>query len=678
MIWVVWKIGSILRYLTKRDLAMAAPVVILVVVQVWLDLRIPGYMNEITDALQFNTAEGILVEKGWEMLACAIGSFAASAIAAYFAACLGANFSRTLREKEFDNVERFSMGDINRFSTASLITRSTNDAGNIQVIISRGLQMIVKAPVMAIWALAKIWGSNWMWSASTLVAVVVLTSVIICIVVYTTPRFRKIQWLTDDINRVVGDSLEGMRIIRAYDAEDFQGERFDKANDALLKNNLSAVRAMSFLFPTANLIMNLLTMAIYFLGALIIDGTASQFERMLLFSNMIVFSTYAMRAINGFLMLTGILRMLPRVMVSANRVKEVIEHQPSVVGGELSGPADVHGEVEFRNVGFAYPGTGEEVVSDVSFSAHGGETVAIIGSTGSGKSSLVNLIPRFYDVTSGAVLVDGVDVREYDEKALRSRIGYVPQKAIIFSGSVRMNVNYGDTAAERDEEDIWESLRIAQADDFVRKMPEGIDSHISQYGNNLSGGQKQRVSIARAICRRPEIYILDDTFSALDFATDSALRASLKSECAGSTVIIVAQRVGTIMDADRIIVLDEGRIVGTGRHDELLRSCPTYRDIAESQLREGELRCRPEDTGECHLGSPRRNPRVSPNRGNACYPTWAHTAYIWKSPHAWRYSVPYCLFWGPVFLRISPTKWPVRSPTTPPSTWGSYSTSSFC
>lgn len=624
----------ILRYFTKRNWATVAAVLALVIAQVYFDLRIPGYMSDITDALQLGGAAGAVRVYGAKMIACSFASLAAAVASAWIAARVGADFSRTLRRLQFENVERFSMGDVDSFSPASLITRSTNDANQIQVFASRGLLIAIKAPIIAAWAILMIASSDFRWTAATAVAVAVIIAVNAFVLLYAMPKFRNIQWLTDDVNGVVGEDVEGVRVIRAYNAEGLQEARFDRANEALLRNNLAAVRAMAVMFPAVGFVMNALTMSIYFLGASIINDTAPGAEQMYLFSDMIVFSSYAMRVVNAFMMMSAIFNGLPRAMVSSKRIQEVITHEPSVADGESGGPAEARGEIEFRGVSFRYPGTDRDAVSDVSFKARNGETVAIVGATGSGKSTLANLIPRFYDACSGQVLVDGMDVREYKGKALRAKFGYVPQKAVIFSGSVRMNVNFGETSGGRTDGDVWEALGIAQASDFVRRMPEGLDSRISQYGTNVSGGQKQRISIARAVCRRPEFYILDDAFSALDYATDRALRGALKRECAGATFIVVAQRIGTVMDADRIIVLDGGKVVGQGTHRELLESCPVYREIAESQLSGGELRrvARriPRD------GGPRTGRTTSPARGGGCSLTWARTGRTSPSPSSSR------------------------------------------
>lgn len=574
----------ILKYFRKRDWALTAALVIFIICQVYLDLEIPGYMNDITYAIQTGSGTDVVKEYGTDMVLCAFLSLGFSVAAGFCATNIAASLGRTLRERQFDRVQEFSMQDMDRFSAASLITRSTNDVYHLMVFTARGLQIVIKSPILATWALLKISGKNWEWTAATAAAVVVLVAVVAVTMWYTVPRFKKIQWLTDGINRATRENLDGIRVIRAYNAEEYQQKKFDKANDDLLENNVANAHAMAPMHPITSSLNNFLTLAIYWIGAGLIAAAGSTGDKMVLFSDMIVFSSYAMQVVSAFMLMIGIIRGLPRAMVAAGRVEEVIEAEPSIKDGGFDGVTDAEGEVEFRDVGFSYPDAEGPAIEKVSFKVGKGQTLAIIGPTGSGKSTLVNLIPRFYDATGGQVLVDGIDVREYDQKALRRRIGYVPQSAVIFSGSVEYNVNYGDTSADRTEDDVRKALEIAQGIDFVEKMEGGMDGHVSQYGRNVSGGQKQRICIARAVCKRPEILIFDDTFSALDFKTDLALRESLKRETAGTTNIIVAQRIGTIMDADRIIVLDKGKVVGDGTHDRLMKECGIYRDIAMSQM----------------------------------------------------------------------------------------------
>lgn len=574
----------ILKYFRKRDWALTAALVVFIICQVYLDLEIPGYMNDITYAIQTGSGTDVVKEYGTDMVLCAFLSLGFSVAAGFCATNIAASLGRTLRERQFDRVQEFSMQDMDRFSAASLITRSTNDVYHLMVFTARGLQIVIKSPILATWALLKISGKNWEWTAATAAAVVVLVAVVAVTMWYTVPRFKKIQWLTDGINRATRENLDGIRVIRAYNAEEYQQKKFDKANDDLLENNVANAHAMAPMHPITSSLNNFLTLAIYWIGAGLIAAAGSTGDKMVLFSDMIVFSSYAMQVVSAFMLMIGIIRGLPRAMVAAGRVEEVIEAEPSIKDGGFDGVTDAEGEVEFRDVSFSYPDAEGPAIEKVSFKVGKGQTLAIIGPTGSGKSTLVNLIPRFYDATGGQVLVDGIDVREYDQKALRRRIGYVPQSAVIFSGSVEYNVNYGDTSADRTEDDVRKALEIAQGIDFVEKMEGGMDGHVSQYGRNVSGGQKQRICIARAVCKRPEILIFDDTFSALDFKTDLALRESLKRETAGTTNIIVAQRIGTIMDADRIIVLDKGKVVGDGTHDRLMKECSIYRDIAMSQM----------------------------------------------------------------------------------------------
>ncbi len=574
----------ILKYFRKRDWALTAALVVFIICQVYLDLEIPGYMNDITYAIQTGSGTDVVKEYGTDMVLCAFLSLGFSVAAGFCATNIAASLGRTLRERQFDRVQEFSMQDMDRFSAASLITRSTNDVYHLMVFTARGLQIVIKSPILATWALLKISGKNWEWTAATAAAVVVLVAVVAVTMWYTVPRFKKIQWLTDGINRATRENLDGIRVIRAYNAEEYQQKKFDKANDDLLENNVANAHAMAPMHPITSSLNNFLTLAIYWIGAGLIAAAGSTGDKMVLFSDMIVFSSYAMQVVSAFMLMIGIIRGLPRAMVAAGRVEEVIEAEPSIKDGGFDGVTDAEGEVEFRDVSFSYPDAEGPAIEKVSFKVGKGQTLAIIGPTGSGKSTLVNLIPRFYDATGGQVLVDGIDVREYDQKALRRRIGYVPQSAVIFSGSVEYNVNYGDTSADRTEDDVRKALEIAQGIDFVEKMEGGMDGHVSQYGRNVSGGQKQRICIARAVCKRPEILIFDDTFSALDFKTDLVLRESLKRETAGTTNIIVAQRIGTIMDADRIIVLDKGKVVGDGTHDRLMKECGIYRDIAMSQM----------------------------------------------------------------------------------------------
>ena len=581
----------ILKYLNAKHWAAIAVCVVLVAVMVYLELEIPGYMTSITAQLTgLNTDMDVVLADGGMMLACAFGSLVVSIVVGCLAAWIATSFSMRLRDLEYSAVQSFSLEEMNRFSTSSLITRSTNDITQIQMTTAMGLMIIIRAPIMAVWAITKILDKNWEWTVATAVAVVAIISVISVIMMYAIPRFKRIQGLTDNVNRVIRENLAGIRVVRAYNAEGYQETKSEKANAELTDANLSANRAMAVMFPTMMLVMNGLALSIYWIGALLIDAASLPMDKMVLFSDMIVFSSYAMQIVMSFIMLVMIFMILPRAMVASKRIQEVINTEPSVRDGPGSaGDVPREGSVEFRNVSFRYPGTSGDVLHDISFTASKGETVAFIGATGSGKTSVVNLIPRFYDASEGQVLVDGVDVRDYRLQDLRDRIGYVPQKAFMFKGTVDSNVRYGDGSEDVTEEQVRRAVRIAQATEFVEAKEGQYQSEVAQGGTNLSGGQKQRISIARAVCRDPEIYIFDDSFSALDYRTDRTLRETLRNEIAGATTLIVAQRIGTIMDADRIVVIDDGAVVGVGRHEELLRTCPVYLDIARSQFSDEEL-----------------------------------------------------------------------------------------
>ncbi len=581
---------KLLKYLTKQDWGLAVLALVFIVAQVWLDLTMPDYMSQITTLVQTQgSAMSDILIAGGKMLACALGSFAASIIAAICAARIAANFSATLREKLFDQVQSFSMAEIGKFSTASLITRSTNDVMQVQMLIVMGLQVLLKAPIMAVWAICKIAGKSWQWTMSTGVAVAVLLVIVLVCIIVALPKFRQLQKLTDDINRVTRENLTGLNVIRAYNAEDYQEAKFEDANQQLTKTQLFANRTMAFLMPGIQMVMSGLTLAVYWIGAYLVEN-AQMADKLPIFSDMIVFSQYAMQVVMAFMMLVMIFIILPRASVAAKRILEVLDTRSSIQDGSVTqSQPGKKGEIEFRNVSFRYPDADGDVLQNITFTAHQGETVALIGATGCGKSTVINLIPRFYDVTQGQVLVDGVDVREYNQHALRDKIGYVSQKSILFSGTVKSNVAYGDSGKPSSEEDVIHAVRTAQAEEFVQKLPEEYDGYIAQGGSNLSGGQKQRLSIARAICRRPEIFIFDDSFSALDYKTDRVLRQTLQQECGDSTRIIVAQRIGTIRDADKIIVLEDGKIAGMGKHEELMKSCPVYQQIALSQLSKEEL-----------------------------------------------------------------------------------------
>ena len=581
----------ILKYLRAREWGAIAICVVLIAFMVYLELEIPGYMSTITtEIVSPDTDMDVVYSDGGMMLLCAFGSLVVSIVVGGLAAWIATSFSRRLRDLEYARVQSFSLEEMNRFSTSSLITRSTNDITQILMTSAMGLMVMIRAPIMAVWAIMKILDKNWEWTVATAVAVVAIISVISVIMMYAIPRFKRIQGLTDNVNRVIRENLAGIRVVRAYNAEGYQETKSEKANAELTDTNLSANRAMAVMFPTMMLVMNGLALSIYWIGALLIDAASLPMDKMVLFSDMIVFSSYAMQIVMSFIMLVMIFMILPRAMVASKRIQEVINTEPSVRDGPGSaGDVPREGSVEFRNVSFRYPGTSGDVLHDISFTASKGETVAFIGATGSGKTSVVNLIPRFYDASEGQVLVDGVDVRDYRLQDLRDRIGYVPQKAFMFKGTVDSNVRYGDGSEDVTEEQVRRAVRIAQATEFVEAKEGQYQSEVAQGGTNLSGGQKQRLSIARAVCRDPEIYIFDDSFSALDYRTDRTLRETLRNEIAGATTLIVAQRIGTIMDADRIVVIDDGAVVGVGRHEELLRTCPVYLDIARSQFSDEEL-----------------------------------------------------------------------------------------
>ena len=583
---------KIFKHLRTKEWCFVIISVLFIVAQVWLDLRLPEYMTEITTLVQTEGSQmSEILTAGGKMLLCALGSLVTAVIVGFFAAQIAANLSKRLRRELFEKVESFSMEEIGGFSTDSLITRSTNDITQIQMIVAMGLQMIVKAPIMAVMAIIKIQNKGtWQWSMLTACAVIILIATILFIMIYALPKFKRIQGLTDNLNRVTRENLTGLRVVRAYNAEGYQEEKFEKANEELTGTNLKAQRAMQVMSPMMSLVMNGITLGIYWIGAYLIDA-ADMLDKLPLFSNMVVFSSYAMQVIMAFMMLTMIFVMLPRASVSAKRINEVLETKPSILDGTSDGSeTGLCGEVEFRNVSFKYPDADEYVLHNISFTAHKGETVAFIGATGSGKSTIVNLVARFYDATEGEVLVDGVNVKGYKLSELYNKLGYVPQKAVLFSGTVASNVAFGDNGkAPANEEQIAAAVKTAQSTDFVENLEDTYNGAVAQGGANFSGGQKQRLSIARAICRKPEIYIFDDSFSALDYKTDRTLRSALRKETSGVTSLIVAQRIGTIKDADRIIVIDDGRAVGIGTHDELLASCDVYREIALSQLSKEEL-----------------------------------------------------------------------------------------
>ena len=582
---------KLLKQFTKKEWLLSCAALIFIILQVWMDLTLPDYMSEITTLVQTEgSAMADILTAGGKMLACALLSFGASVCTVICAARIAANFSANLRSLLFNQVQSFTMAEIGKFSTASLITRSTNDVMQVQMLIVLGLQVLLKAPITAAWAIVKIAGKSWQWTFSTGVAVAVLMGIVLTCVAVAMPKFRKLQILTDDMNRITRENLTGLSVIRAYNAEDYQEEKFEEANASLTGAQLFASRTMAFLMPGIQLVMNGLALAVYWIGAwLIQNGDPS--EKLPVFSEMIVFSQYAIQVVMSFLMLVMILILFPRAAVAARRIRQVLDTEPAVCDGTVkdTDPA-LAGEVEFRDVSFRYPDAEGDVLHHISFAAHRGETVALIGATGCGKSTVVNLIPRFYDATEGQVLVDGVDVREYEQKALRNKIGYISQKAVLFSGTVKSNVAYGENGKPGFlESQVADAVSTAEAAEFVEQMEGTYEARIAQGGSNLSGGQKQRISIARAVCRRPEILIFDDSFSALDYKTDRKVRENLKKQCGRATRLIVAQRIGTIRDADRILVLQDGAIAGMGTHEELMESCRVYQQIALSQLSKEEL-----------------------------------------------------------------------------------------
>ena len=582
----------IFKNFRKQEVVLALFSVVFVVAQVWLELKLPDYMREITSLIttQDSAMHDILIAGG-KMLLCAFGSLLVTVLVAVCASRIASNFSAIVRGKLFDKVQSFSMEEIGRFSTASLITRSTNDVTQVQMLIVMGLSIMLRAPIMAVMAILKIVDKSWQWTLSTGVAVVVLLVVVIICVSLCMPKFKRLQSLTDDINQVTRENLTGLNVVRAYNAEAYQEEKFEKVNKDLTDTHWFTSKTMAFMMPTIMMIMNGLSLAIYWIGAVLINDAQDMQGKFTLFSDMVVFSSYAMQVVMSFMMLVMIFIMLPRASVAAKRILEVLDTEPSIEDGTRDTfPVMKDGEVEFKDVSFKYPDAEEYVLEHISFSAKKGETIAFIGATGCGKSTAINLIPRFYDATEGEVFVDGVNVKEYTQEALHNKIGYVSQKAILFSGTIADNVAYGENGeAPATQDDIAMAVKVAQASEFVEKKDQGYDGYVAQGGSNFSGGQKQRLSIARAIARQPEILIFDDSFSALDYKTDRILREALRKECKDATKIIVAQRIGTIRDADKIIVLDDGQIAGMGTHDELMKNCEVYQEIAYSQLSKEEL-----------------------------------------------------------------------------------------
>ncbi len=581
---------KLLRSLSRKDAIYALVCIALVACHVWLELKVPDYMSGITRLVQTEGSKmADILEQGAYMIGCAFLSLICNIIVGFFAARVASSFSATIRSNIFGKVQKMGMQEIKKFSTSSLITRTTNDVTQVEMVIGMGLQAMVKAPIMAISAIFKILDKGFEWSILVACCVAVLLLVVATLMIIVLPRFKVVQKLIDKLNGVTRENLSGIRVIRAFNAEKYQTEKFGKVNDELTKMQLFNQRCFEIMNPTMNLVMHGLTLGIYIIGAILIQK-AGMLEKINLFSNMVVFSSYGMHVIMSFLMLSMIFMMVPRAQISANRINEVLDSEISVVEGSFNGKTKEVGTVEFRNVSFKYPEADEYVLKNISFMANQGETIAFIGSTGSGKSTLINLVPRFYDATEGEVLVDGINVKEYKQEALNNKLGYVPQRAVMFTGSVKENVSYGDNGKkEITDEKIKEAIKVAQGKDFVEKMENKYDGHIARGGTNVSGGQKQRLAIARAIARDPEIYIFDDSFSALDYKTDAVLRSELKKYTKEATSLIVAQRIGTIINADKIIVLDQGECVGIGTHKELLKNCAIYKEIALSQLSEEEL-----------------------------------------------------------------------------------------
>ena len=580
---------KLLKKFTKKEWLLSFIALILIVAEVWLELKMPDYMSKITRLVQTEGSKmADVISNGAWMIACAFGSLVAAIIVGYIIANVASSFSMKLRKEVYNKVENLSMNEIKHFKTNSLITRTTNDITQVEMLVSMGLQLLLKAPITATWAILKILNKSWQWSAATAVAVVVLLSVIGTLTIIVMPRFKIVQKLIDKINGVTRENLTGIRVVRAFNAEKYQENKFEEVNNKLTNLQLFNQTMFAILEPVMYLVMNGLALSIYFIGSSLINNALIA-DKIALFGDMVVFSSYSMQVIMSFLMLAMIFMMMPRAQVSAERINEVLETKSSLKEGVFDGKTTETGTVEFKNVSFKYPDAEEYLLKNISFKAEKGQTIAFIGSTGSGKSTLINLVPRFYDATDGEVLVDGVNVKDYQEKALNNKLGYIPQKAVIFNGSVNFNISYGDNGKEKTQKDIKEAISVAQAKEFVEKMDESYETHLAQGGTNVSGGQKQRLAIARAIARKPEIYIFDDSFSALDYKTDAVLRKELKKYTKDATCLIVAQRIGTIMNADKILVLDNGECVGIGTHKELLKKCKVYKQIALSQLSKEEL-----------------------------------------------------------------------------------------
>ena len=581
---------KLFKNFSKKDFIFIALAILFIAGQVGLELKMPEYMSTITRLVQTEGSEmGEILQNGALMLLCAFGSLISTIIASWFVSNVGADFTYIVRKKIFDKVETLGVNEIKKFSTASLITRTTNDVTQVRMVITMGANMLIRAPMSAIWAIAKIHGKSWEWSTAVSVAVVIMLATVITVMMVVIPRFKVIQKLTDKLNGVTRENLTGIRVVRAFNAEKYQEHKFDQTNTEVSDTVRFVDRVLSVMSPMMYLVMNGITLTIYLIGAFLISQSIMS-EKLTVFSDMVVFSTYAMHVIMSFLMVAMIFMLIPRAQVSAERINEVLDEEITIKDGSFDDDTAEVGTVEFRNVSFKYPDAEEYLLKDISFRAEKGQTVAFIGSTGSGKSTLINLVPRFYDVTDGAVFIDGVNVKDYQQKALHQKLGYIPQKAVIFSGTVTSNIAYGESKnGKPSERKIQQAAKVAQAKTFIEKLDKQYNAHIAQAGTNISGGQKQRLAIARAVARDPEIYIFDDSFSALDYKTDSALRQALKDYTKDATSLIVAQRIGTIMHADQILVLDKGRCVGHGTHKELMKNCEVYKEIALSQLTKEEL-----------------------------------------------------------------------------------------
>lgn len=581
---------KILKNLQKKEVLFIIISIIFIVLQVWLDLKIPEYMSNITRLIQMNNTNiNDILKEGLWMLSCSLGSLILAIFVGYFAAYVGTSFEKKLRRNMFEKVESFSMEEIQKFSTSSLITRTTNDITQVKMFLILGIQMFAKAPIMASMAIMKIIGKEWTFSLITIIGVLIILVLSIVLIFVAIPKFKKVQKLTDDINKITRENLTGIRVVRAYNAEDYQLNKFENVNDDLTKTHMFTQKLMAIVSPVMSTIMSGISLAIYWTGAYMINK-ALLMDKINIFSDMVVFSSYAVQVIISFMLLVAIFIIYPRASVSISRINEVLNTNSKIKDGTISKRNNLKGDVEFINVSFKYPDAEEYVLKDISFKVHTGEVIGVIGSTGSGKSTLVNLIPRFYDATEGKILVDGIDIKDMKLEYLYDKLGYISQKAILFKGSIKENISLGKINNKKVNKDVInESLNIAQAESFVNKMDKGIDSHLSQGGTNVSGGQKQRLSIARAIARNPEIYIFDDSFSALDYKTDYNLRKKLNKYTKNSTKFIVSSRIGTIKDADKILVLDNGILVGIGSHKELLKTCKVYKEIAESQLSKEEL-----------------------------------------------------------------------------------------